>query len=193
MSKKQWTGKVLQVVLIFLAGFAIGCLYMNVLWKNGGYILQNEKLLSLYEVFQENITSEELFRRMLIWGCALFFFLFLSGFARLGKALAQGVCLCAGTMYGSFLTLYLLGKGVKSSLLILLGGLPQGLVLVPVLVVGVIFVCNMSTKTILLEKDSKVLYRKYSFSMIVLFVLLVFGIFLKCYVNPIFLSFLQKF
>lgn len=192
MTKKVPYNQVMHIFLIYLAGFAIGCVYMNVLWKTQNYESRNSRLFCLDEFLQSNAVSRTLFWQMLIGSGILFFLLFMSGFSKIGKIFARGVCLCAGTLEGALFTLTVLEYGIKKAGRLLLTHLPQALIFVPTFVFFVIIVDNMSTKYGVSEKISVSNKRKYAVLVLFCAALWFFGIILRCYVNPILLKILSR-
>lgn len=193
MQKKQIANRLMQICLIFCVGIGAGSVYFNILWKNQGAYRNDVLLAEVNFCLGNELPAAELLKFFLLSFGIPYFFLSLSGLVRIGKIFAQGISFCAGVFAGANLSLLLLGLGFSELSKIVLNNLSLVLITLPALLCGIVVTCNMSTEWNLVAKQYRKKVGKYILFMFVIFLFLLSGLVFRCYVNPIFLKFLQKF
>lgn len=193
MQKKQIANRLIQICLIFCAGIAAGCVFLNLLWKNQGAYRNDMLLVEVNFCLDNDLPAADLLKILVISFAVPYFFLLLSGLVRIGKIFAQGISFCIGVFAGANLSLLLLGFGYEEILKVLFHNLTLVFISFPAFMCGVIVACNMSTEWNLAAKQYRKKVGKYIVFMFAIFLFLLSGIVFRCYVNPVFLKILQKF
>jgi len=201
-TKRYTSGQRIHFIYVFLLGFFVGVLVIN-LWTDmfltdTGFL--DEELL--YQMKYAQIDSDRFFgyvmkQRLLLFGC-----LIVGATTYLGLVMTYGVLLWFGMVGGIFMATVAVRYGFKGVLLLAGIFLPQYIIYIPVfwtLINWCYYICCIIyfPAKVCGEEDKQ--YRtpkKFIITQIgrvfILFLVVIIGIWLESYVNPIFLTNILK-
>lgn len=200
LTKRYTSGQKIHLIYVFLFGFFLGVFLMNI-WKSS--LLAETGFLDeemLYQLKYMQIDGHVFFFYVLKKRLALFFMLLVFATTYLGVAVTYGALVWFGFSSGMLMAAVLIRYGLKGILLICASVLPQYIVYVPVfwlLLNWCYEICRLlyfpakmyeenryrSRRTLLMAKGMQAL---------ILLAVVIIGVLLESYVNPIILISLLK-
>ena len=101
-----------EYIVYAAIGVIVGCVFMNLLWRYGDYLVQHEHKYAL-SLLGESDTYRFFWKSMIaMLGVFLYGITLSSGFTSLGTVISKGVCFVLGIWWGSFGTECILARGI---------------------------------------------------------------------------------
>ena len=94
-------------------GGCIGCVFMNILWKFGPFMIVSEHKLALSLLEQDTVYRVFWKNGMAVLGICIYLCSLCAGFSSIGKSLSYGFCFVIGIWWGALLTEGILAKGIQ--------------------------------------------------------------------------------
>lgn len=198
--KRYTSGQRIHLIYVFLFGFFLGVFLMNI-WKSqlltGTGFLDEEML---YQIKYTKIDCHVFFLYVLKKRLTLFLMLALLATTYLGVAVTYGAFVWFGFSTGMFMAAVLIRYGLKGIMLIFAASMPQYLIYVPTfwfLLNWCYSICQILYFPGKIYEESryrgkKALFLSKGFQLVLLLAVVIIGIVLESYVNPIVLSNLLK-
>lgn len=175
-----------------MAGFVLGTIFANLAYQNRGQDVAELQLFSLEAASSISIDGRDYFFYLLprrLMGMA---FLQVIGATALGTPLVIAELLMYGFFWGTFLGIVLLQNGIRGMFLFGVALLPQYLVYVPAFFGMYTVICCMSgqvmRKNIFFGRKAL----QYCLWSVLFLTVVLWGILLEAYVNPLFLQWIFK-
>ncbi len=202
LTKRYASEQRIHFIYVFLFGFFIGVFLINI-WKDifitGTGFLDEEML---FQIKYTQIDTDRFFAYVLKQRTILFVCLALGATTYLGLVMVYGSLCWFGFMGGAFMATVSVRYGFKGILLLIGAFMPQYLVYVPVFWLLLCWCynicCTMYFPAKIWNGQDKKYKSKKTFVfvqggyLVVLFLVVIIGIFMESYVNPIFLTKLLK-
>lgn len=165
----------------YLAGFALGIIGANLLFKETGY---QSSLLAVYAAASEEvINAESLFGKLLFQRGFYFTFMIFIGLTYIGSPAVIISLLWFGFLAGNLLTVFLLEYGLKGIAVSISCFMPQMIFYIPGWILLFWIVIRMSQKSWGKRRKEKADYQAYAFFGAGACVCILLGIWLESYVN----------
>lgn len=201
-TKRYTSGQRIHFIYVFLFGFFIGVLSMN-LWKDlllsGSGFLDEEML---YQMKYTQIDMNKFFYFVLKKRVVLVLGLAILATTYLGQITVYGGFLWFGFVGGMFVASACIRYGLKGILLLVGALLPHYILYIPafwLLLVWCYQICCFMYFPAKVHNGGEYLYRskktfliKYGLQILTIFLVVIIGIFLESYVNPIFITKILK-
>lgn len=200
LRKRDSSGQRIQFLYVFLFGFFIGVFAMNI-WKNqllGTTGFLDEQML--YQMKYARIDTQLFWGYVLQKRLTLFALLAMFATTYLGLVVTYGVLTWFGFSFGMILTAACLRYGFKGLVLILAAFLPQYLVYVPAFWLLLHWCCEICATVYFPARvygqnsyrSRKAFVAAKCIQLVLYLLVVIIGIFLESYVNPLFLQNLLK-
>lgn len=177
-------------MILYLAGFALGIIFVNLVWEHRSRDLE---ALTVFRIQGDPGVRGSgylcyLIRRRL--GVMLLYPL--PGLTALGGYLVLAGLLWTGFLGGVLSAMAVLQLGVRGLLFLSAAVLPQALIYVPASLFYLTAVYRMSEKSRLAGGPERKKYREYFLACGAGMALVLCGVFLECYVNPMVLRWVSE-
>lgn len=177
-------------LLLFAAGFVLGTVFANLAYQNRGQDVTELQMFSLEAVGSAVTDSKDYFFYLLPRRLAGMAVLQVIGATVLGVPLVIAELLGYGFFFGTFLGIALLQNGIRGMLLFAAALLPQYLLYVPAAFGMFTVICYMSGQVIQRNRFFGKKAVQYSLWCLLFLTVVLWGILLECYVNPLILQWL---
>lgn len=177
-------------LLLFAAGFVLGTVFANLAYQNRGQDVTELQMFSLEAVGSAVPDSKDYFFYLLPRRLAGMAVLQVIGATVLGVPLVIAELLGYGFFFGTFLGIALLQNGIRGMLLFAAALLPQYLLYVPAAFGMFTVICYMSGQVIQRNRFFGKKAVQYSLWCLLFLTVVLWGILLECYVNPLILQWL---
>lgn len=179
-------------VLLFLAGFVLGTVFVNVAYRNRGQDVAALQLFSLETVGNGTLDYEKYFFFLLPGRLGGMAAVQVIGATVLGPALVIAGLLAQGFLCGTFLGTALLQNGVKGMLLFLAALFPQCLLYIPAVLGMFTVISVMAGQVVQKGRFFGKGALRYCLWCLLFFTVTLWGVLVECYVNPAVLEWLLK-
>jgi len=201
-TKRYTSGQRIHFTYVFLFGFFVGAFIMN-LWKSdfltGAGFLDEEML---YQMKYTKIDSELFFFYVLKKRLFLFFIIALLATTYLGIVVTYGAILWFGFAGGMIMAAIAIRYGLKGIFLILASFLPHYILYIPAFFIMLnwcyriccimYFPARVYEQQSQIHRNKKMFWLRKGVQFLLLVMVVIIGILLESYVNPVFLTNLLK-
>lgn len=108
-----------RVILLYAAGVLVGCLFMNIVWRNASMFYINERKFALSLLCDDQEYGDFWECMIAIIGTFLYIIICSAGWISWGCVLVNGICFSSGIWWGAFLTECMICKGISYIITIL--------------------------------------------------------------------------
>lgn len=173
-------------LVLFLAGFLVGVLYIYVTGYFQGEDTDFLSVNNLMQIMYTDINYKEYFLYLVKKRAGVLFFLVLVSLALPGKYLLAGFLMFFGCSVGNMLSVLIMRYGLKGILLFLALIFPQDIIYIPVLFGWVYLLTHFNESIFYGQNRYRYRLSKYQIlgKMIVLCGVTIIGLIFECYVNP---------
>ena len=179
-------------LLVFLGGFVLGILFVNMVWNCRTQDIDTLSLFSAGEGGSLQIRTRGYLWYLVQKRTGILWLYHFAGITRLGTAAVIAGLLWLGFLSGTLASIAILQLGLKGFAVITASCVPQVFIYIPAGLYYLTAVYQMSEKSLGMDGVIKKLYKGYLLRCLAALAAVFCGILLECYVNPYILNVILK-
>ncbi len=182
-------------LLLFLAGFLIGVLYIYFTGRLQGKSSDVLSIQNLMQILYIDIKFWDYFFYLMKVRVCILLGLFMASLALPGKYLLYGFLIVFGCSMGSMLSILIVRYGIKGIFLFLALVFPQDIIYIPAIFSGIAILIEFNEKLFERQKikyRGEVMHHNTWEQVVLLLGVTIIGVAVECYVNPLLVKWCLK-